>query len=175
MYSTISCVDVPAGLYTKIRLSVENPRLVLSADPQTVITDIHLTANGRLFVSEEFELPDGEAYLLILHFESIHLVEEGNGGYVLTPQLRAEIQIEPTEARVCGTIVDTDKDANTLRLALCEGCEIDIFYADALIYLPGDTDTPTGTEDDLNPGVCVIVTGTIWVDGSLVADSIRII
>ena len=173
--AVLSCVDVPAGFYTKIRLSIENPRLILSSDPDTVITDIHLTANGRLFISEEFELPTGESYLLILHFESIHLVEQGNGGYVLTPQLRAEIQIEPTAATVCGTIVDIDKDADTLRLALCDGSEIDVFYTDALIYLPGDTDTPTGTEDDLEVGLFVIMTGTIWADGSLTADSIRII
>lgn len=173
--AVLSCVDVPAGVYTKIRFSIANPRLILSSDPDTVITDIHLTANGRVFISEQFELPDEESYLLILHLESIHLVEEGNGGYVLTPQLRAEIEIEPTEATVCGTIVDVDRDADTFVLAMCEGSEIEICYTDALIYLPGDTDTPTGTEDDLDVDVYVMVTGTLWVDGTLTADSIRII
>jgi hypothetical protein len=173
--AVLSCVDVPAGVYTKIRLSIENPRLILDSDPETVITDIHLTANGRLFISEEFELPDGGFYLLILHFESIHLVEQGNGGYVLTPQLRATIEIEPREARVCGTIVDIDKDTDTFTLAMCEGSEIHVSYNDASIFLPCDTDTATGTEDDLDVGVFVIIRGTLWVDGSLTADSIRII
>jgi len=172
----LSCVDVPAGVYTKIRFSVANPRLILSSDPDTVITDVHLTANGRLFISEEFELPEGESCLLILHLMSIHLVEEGNGGYVLTPQLRAEIEIEPTEAMVvCGTIVDIDKEEDTFSLVLCDGSAIEVLYTDASISLPGDIDTPTGTEDNLDVGVSVIIRGTLCVDGSLTADSIRII
>jgi len=173
----LSCVDVPAGLYTKIRLSITDPRLVLKSDPLTVITDIHLTANGWLFVSEEFELPEGESYLIILHFTGLHLVEQGNGGYVLTPQLRADIQVEPAEVCVCGTIVSIDKDADTFILGLCsdEGSEIEVLYTDALIYRATDTDTPTGTEDDLDEGMCVRVRGTLWVDGVLTAEAIRIL
>lgn len=172
----LSCVDVPAGAYTKIRFSVANPRLILRSDPDTVITDVHLTANGRLFISEEFELPEGSSYLLMLHLVSIHLVDEGNGGYVLTPQLRAEIQIEPTEAMVvCGTISDIDKEEDVFALVLCDGSEIEVLYTDATIFLPGDIDTPTGTEDNLDVGVSVITRGTLWVDGVLTADTIRII
>jgi hypothetical protein len=173
----LSCVDVPAGVYTKIRLSITNPRLVLTSDPATVITDIHLTANGHLFVSGEFELPEDEFYLIILHFTSLHLVELGNGAYVLTPQVRADVQIDPAVAFVCGTIVSVDKDTDTLVLALCsdEGSEIEVLYTDALIFLPGDTDTPTGTEDDLVEGASIRVRGTLWVDHVLTAESIRIL
>ena len=173
----LSCVDVPADVYTKIRLSITNPRLVLKSDPLTVITDIHLTANGRLFVSEEFELPEGESYLIILHFTDLHLVERGNGGYVLTPQVRADIQIDPAEVCICGTIVSIDKDEDTLILGLCsdQGSEIEVLYTDALIYRAADTDTPTGTEDDLVEGICVRVRGTLWVDHVLAAETIRIL
>jgi len=171
----LSCVEVPAGVYTKVRFSIANPRLILSSDPDTVITDIHLTANGRVYISEQFELPDQESYLLILHLESIHLVELGNDGYVLTPQLTVQIEIEPMEGKVWGTIVDIDKDADTFTLGMCEGSEIRILYTDALVFLPGDTDTPTGTEDDLDVGDYVIVSGTVWVDSTLTADSIRVL
>jgi len=173
----LSCVDVPAGLYTKIRLSITNPRLVLASDPATVITDIHLTANGHLFVSGEFELPEDEFYLIILHFTDLHLVELGNGGYVLTPQVRADIQIDPSEACVCGTIDSIDKDTDTLVLALCsdEGSQIEILYTDALIYRVTDTDTPTGSEDDLEEGIRIRVRGALWVDHVLTAESIRIL
>ena len=173
--AVLSCVDVPAGVYTKIRLSIANPRLFLSSAPETAIIDIHLTADGRLFISEGLELPEGESCLLILHFQSIHLVEQGNGGYVLTPQVRAEIEIESAEAKACGTIVAIDKDTDTLTLALCDGSEIEVFYADALIFLPWDAYDPSGTEDDLEVGVDVMMTGTLWGDGSLTAHSIRII
>jgi len=173
----LSCVGVPADVYTKIRLSITNPRLVLQSDPGTVITDIHLTANGRLFVSGEFELPEDEFYLIILHFTSLHLVELGNGGYVLTPQVRADIQIDPTEACVCGTIDSIDKDTDTLVLALCsdEGSEIEVLYTDALIYRATDTDTPTGSENELVEGIFIRVRGTLWVDHVLTAETIRIL
>ena len=46
----ISEVSLPAGEYKGIRLSVENPRLVFKSDPATIIEDVHLTANGRLFI-----------------------------------------------------------------------------------------------------------------------------
>jgi len=171
----LSSVEIPAGTYTKIRLSIENPRLVLNSDPDAVITNIQLTANGRLFVSKTFELPEGEPYLLILTFEDIHLVETGNGGYVLTPQLRADIDIEPAEAVVVGTITAMNKDTDTLIVQLDDATEIEVLYTDALIYLPGDTDTPTGTEDDLFVGLEAEIAGLLTVDGSLTAETIRIL
>jgi hypothetical protein len=171
----LSSVEIPAGTYTKIRLSIENPRLVLNSDPDAVITNIQLTANGRLFVSKTFELPEGEPYLLILTFEDIHLVETGNGGYVLTPQLRADIDIEPAEAVIVGTITAMNKDTDTLIVQLDDATEIEVLYTDALIYLPGDTDTPTGTEDDLFVGLEAEIAGLLTVDGSLTAETIRIL
>ena len=120
-------------------------------------------------------LPAGESYLLILTFVDIHLVELGNGGYVLTPQLRADIEIEPAEALVSGTIIAIDKTADMLTVALTGGTTIEVYYDEALIFRPSDTqDTATGREHDLVVGLTVTVTGMLWVDGSLTADRIEI-
>lgn len=90
-------MDVEPEYYTKIRLSIRDPELRLTSAPDLPITDIHLTANARLFVLETFYVPEGQTSILTLDFEDLHLIETGHGGYVWTPQLRADIQVEAVE------------------------------------------------------------------------------
>jgi hypothetical protein len=170
----LSTAEVPAGTYTKIRLAISNPRLVLNSDPNTEITDIKLTANGQLFIDQTFTLEDGEQTLLLLDFGGIHLVLNGNGRYVLTPQLQAELTLTSAEAMASGEIADLDMDADTFTLLLMDG-DLEVDYSAALIFLETDTDTATGTEADLADGLMVEVTGLLQVDGSVVADSVRIL
>jgi len=170
----ISSANVPAGVYTKVRLSVSDPRLVLESDLDDVITDIHLTANGRLFVSETFEVLEGLHNLVILVFEDIHLVETGNGGYVLTPQLRAEVNVESADVIVSGTIVAVDTETGILTLLQGE-TEREVDYSAASIFLPTDTDIANGTEAHLVEGTEVTVVGTLWVDGLVTAEVIDIL
>lgn len=172
----ISNADIPAGRYTKIRLSIEDPRMTLVSDPDTVITDIQTTANGRLYVSSNFEVPEGQDSLILLDFQGLHLVQTGNGGYVWTPQLRAEISVEPADVQVQGQVESVDTEADTLSLLPDSGSEaVQGAYAGAAIYLPEDTDTPTGTEADLSAGTSVIVEGTLSVSGDITATTIWVL
>src|SRR5690606_26212105 len=93
----LSETEIPAGTYTKVRIHIANPRLVLASDPDTVITDVHLTANNRLFVSQTFEIPEEQTSLIVMDLGSIALRAQGNGGFVLTPQLRVDISITNAE------------------------------------------------------------------------------
>jgi hypothetical protein len=170
----IASAEIYPGRFTKIRLAVEEPRLVLASHPDEVITDVQLTANGHLFVSKQFELEEGDSRLLALRLEGIHLVEAGKCRYVLTPQLRAELEWVETEALVVGHLTDVDPDNDTLVVALEDGTEVTVVYAEADIYLPADTDVANGTETDLSPGQEVEIRGTFWVDGSMDAGEIRI-
>jgi hypothetical protein len=170
----LSTAEVPAGTYTKIRLAISNPRLVLNSDTNTEITDVKLTANGQLFIDQTFTLEDGEEVLLLLDFGGIHLVLNGNGRYVLTPQLQADLTLTSAEVMTSGEIADLDMDADTFTLLLVDG-ELEVDYSAALIFLETDTDTATGTEADLADGLMVEVTGLLQVDGSVVADSVRIL
>lgn len=169
----LSTAEVPAGTYTKIRLAISNPRLVLNADPNTEITNIKLTANGYLFINQTFTLADGEQSLLLLDFGGIHLVLNGNGRYVLTPQLQADLTQMSAEVMASGEIANLDTDADEFTLLLADG-ELEVDYSAALIFLETDTDTATGTEAELADGQIVEVTGLLQVDGSVVADSVRI-
>ncbi|MCC6490715.1 MAG: DUF4382 domain-containing protein [Candidatus Hydrogenedentes bacterium] len=170
----LSSTEVPAGTYTKIRLEISNPRLVLNDDPDTEITNVQLTANGHLFIGKTFTLEDGEESLLVLDFGGIHLVRTGNGRYVLTPQLQADLTITSAEAQASGEIADLDLDADTFTLLLTDG-SLAVDYSAAVIFLETDTDTPTGTEANLADGLTVEVVGLLQLDGSVVADSVRIL
>ena len=170
----LSTAEVPAGTYTKIRLAVSDPRLVLNSDPNTEITNVKLTANGHVFIGQTFTLEDGEQSLLMLDFGGIHLVKNGNGRYVLTPQLQADLTLTSAEVMSSGEIADLNLDEDTFTLLLTEG-DLSVDYSTALVFLETDTDTATGTEADLADGQMVEVTGLLQVDGSVVADSVRIL
>jgi len=172
----ISSMEIPAGIYTKIRLSIQNPVLVLTSDPDTSITDIQLTANHRLFVSSSFEIPEGQTSLVLLDLNGIHLAATGNSKYVWTPQLRASITIEPANVQAAGTIASVDTTAKTLALDV-DSAEslLQIGYTGAAIFLPEDTDTATGTEGDLVVGVSVLIEGTLNVQGEMTAQTIRLL
>lgn len=175
----ISLEEVPAGHYTKIRLEIKDPELVLRADRETVLTNIHLTANDRLFITVNFMLEDKENRILVLDFGGIHLVPPGQeaGHYVLTPQLRASLEVlyfENTFAQ--GVIESIDYDTNTLVL-LVEGGEITVTYTeDAEIFLTNDDETtPTGAETDLLAGMEVVCYGDLYSDNTMIANRIEIV
>lgn len=172
--AVLSSAEVEPGTYGQIRLEIENPRLVLKAEPEEVVTDIQLTANGRLFITGEFEIPEGGSQLLVLSFGGIHLVETGNGKLVLTPQLQASLEVSSADALVIGAITALDTEADTLEVTLADGTVVSAAYAGATVFLPADTDTPTGTELDLAVGLEVEVQGLFDVEGAVTAQSIRI-
>jgi hypothetical protein len=169
----LTTAGIPAGVYEKIRISITDPRLVLISDPGTVFTDIHLTANGHLFVGGEFEIPDGNS-LIELTFAGIHLVRTGHGSYVLTPQLRADVFIGSADVTLAGTIASVDTATQSMVVTLAEG-DVTVLYGSAAIFLPGDTDTPTGSEADLVTGASVEIEGTVDLDGVVTATTIHIL
>lgn len=172
----ITTADIPAGTYTKIRLSIENPRMTLVAEPEVIITDIQTTANGRLFVSSSFEVPEGQDSLILLDFQGLHLVGTGGGKFVWTPQLRAEISVEPADVRIQALISSVDSTADTMMVLPGSGSELVLVrYAGATIYLPADTDTPTGTEAGLVANAQVIIEGELTVTGEVHAEVIWIL
>ncbi|HUW59487.1 MAG TPA: DUF4382 domain-containing protein [Candidatus Bathyarchaeia archaeon] len=172
----ISTADLPAGSYCKIRLAIETPRLVLvQADvPGTVLEEVQLTANGHLFVSGGFVLPEGESSLVLLDFESFHLVQAGNSGkYVLTPQLRATIQVQSAEAQATGAIAAIDPVTSMLTLDVDDSdAVIDVDFTAAAIVR---ADLTPGDPADLVVGTHIQVTGTLSVSGVITADTISLI
>lgn len=170
----ISEAEVPPGTYTKIRLSIDNPRLVLAAEPDVTLTDIQLTANGRLFVSQSFEVPEGQTSLIILDFGGVKLVQQGNGGFTLTPQLDVSLTVTDADVTASGTVASVDAEASSLVLTVGDG-EINVDLSQAVVFLSTDTDTATGSIASLSAGLTVTVEGLLNVDGSITAAVVRIV
>ena len=173
----ISLEEVPAGHYTKIRLEIQDPELVFKDDPETVYTNIQLTANDRLFINVKFDLEADTSRVLVLDFGGIHLVALGNGDYVLTPQLRADLEVLSVENTFVQGVTDSiDYEADSLVL-LVDGGEISVSYSETTeIFLPTDDEvTPTGLETDLVAGLEVICYGELYSDNTMSASRIEIV
>lgn len=168
----LSSVQIPAGTYTKIRLSIENPRLVLAANPGVEITNVQLTANGRVFVSQTFDIPANTNNLILLDFMGIHLVETGSGKYVLTPQLRTELTITSAEASVEGEVLMVDETEGEIELLL-DSSTITILVTEATVIVDAD-DLPI-TLADITPGDLLEVDGILNVDGTITALTIQVL
>ena len=172
--AVLSESEVPSGTYKRIVLHISNPRLVLQEAPDTELVDVQLTANGRLFTNATFTLPPDQTSLVLLDFSGIHLVEQGNGGFTLTPQLRADVTVTDAAVAFDGVIVAVDTSLDLLVVQLPEG-EIEVGYAAASIYMGLDEQTPSGTEAALAVSAAVRVEGIIHVDGSVSAQAIYVL
>jgi hypothetical protein len=88
----ISSAEVPVGHYSQIRLEIANPRLrFVDEEPEEYLTNVQLTANGRMFAGVDLEISEGETVNLMLELNRIQLVQKGNGDFVLTPKLGVDL------------------------------------------------------------------------------------
>jgi len=165
----ISTAEVPAGIYNQIRLYIEDPVMVM-ADEKAEVTNVHLTANSRLFITGAFEIPAGEVVIL-LDLDGVKIVQRGNGDYTWTPQLHATIDVSLVETISTGTIEagSLDTGADTFTLVLTAG-NVFVDYSGAEIYL----DTTLVDELSLAEGQVVEVTGVL-VGDVLTASIVRIV
>lgn len=169
----LSQANIPSGKYNGIRLNIEDPELVLvGGDPQNPITDIQLTANGRLFIKEKFEVAEGENVLIIIDFGDIHLVETGNGSYVLTPQLRVILDLVSADVEITGIITSVDSDLTTITVLTDGGDEflVDLNDLTEVSFSNGDP----ADFADLAVDQMVEVEGTLNVDNTIDATSVEI-
>lgn len=169
----LSMAAIPAGQYTGIRLKIQDPELVLvGGDPNDPITDIHLTANNRLFIKEKFEVAEGENILVIIDFGDIHLVQLGNGGYVLTPQLRVILDLIAADVEIQGIITEVDADAKTILVLTASGDEVLVDVSDVTEVTNSNGDTLAF--EDLAVDQTVYVQGTLNVDNTIDATVVEI-
>ena len=165
--------DVPAGTYSTISLMLSNPRLSLAVTPDTVVTDVQLLDDGLLTIAASFTFGAGEVSSLVLDLGGVNLSELDGGGYLLTPDIRVAVEEDIATAKLVGVIQDLDQATNTFTLR-AGPMAIEVDYANAVIFLPEDSGTPTGSVQALVDGTVVVVLGTLSSDHSFIAEVIVI-
>lgn len=189
----LTVAGIPAGEYRKIVLQIENPRLVLKEDPTTVIADVKLTANGRLFIKDKFEVGEEGEVIINVQIVGLHLVKAGHSGkYVLTPKVRAEVDVQDANIQFHGTIVEPpvsargEDDAEIVWVQRDSDSELVQVFADDGTLIETDDDSngvEPGTADPADPTVPlefadlaveqgVEVTGLLTFGGQVLADII---
>ena len=157
-----------------MRLSIENPRLVLKSDPATVITDIRITGNGRLFVKHEFDLDVGEDALVTVHFGGIHLNETTPGTYVLLPRLSISDRDDSPEVEFDGVIASIAANRQSMVVDLDNGfTSITVRFTERTKIHAENSDVRL-TVDDLAVNMQVEVEGTPNSDRSVTAKEVEI-
>jgi hypothetical protein len=183
----LTSVNLPVGKYTKIALYYENPVVTVGG---VETTDVQTTANGRIFISQNFIVPDTGPVLIQIDFKEIGLTETGNSGkYVLNPQLRVDISIETALVEFAGTIlsitpepqsISVDSGTTILDVAVNDGTEIvrQQEVAPPVVEEPPaladfvEVEVPFG---DLMIGDKVEVDGVLQLDGTIEADRIEVV
>lgn len=167
----LSTSSLPSGLYVGIELIISNPVLVLKEDEKGVeILDVMLTADGRLFISKNFTVPESGPQVITIDFGGIHLVEQDMGTFNLTPQLRVIISVDDAEVTTEGIITAIDGDIITLDIGP-DSDLVDVDVSMAVITLADDTE---GDVSDLAEGQEVDVDGTLQPGGLIVAEEVEI-
>jgi hypothetical protein len=72
-----------------------------------------------------------------------------------------------------GTVISVDAAAATMVLAIGDS-DVAVDISAGAIYLPGDTDTPTGAMADLVAGTVVTVEGSVDADGVIIATTLAV-
>ena len=162
---------LPAGDYLSARVVVSNVQAAFDNDPNT-LEDVALPNGGVFNLPLSLVIqPNGEG-LFIIEFENV-LCEQIGDMPEFNPTLDFLLATQIDDVEAVGEIED-DVFEGQLEL---EGTQFraNIDTSTALIFLPTDDQTPTGTQDDLDEDARVRVTGTLTAPNLLSADVIEII
>ena len=183
----LSSRDLPSGRYCKIRLYVQNPRLLLDIDvtepidpenpPQYREDVVKLTANGRLFIGQHFELEPGEEEIIEIEFLGLHLVQSGSSepfDFVLTPQMRADVDVTESEIEQTFFFVSVDCATDTLVVENEEGEEFTVAIGAAAISDSNETELACEDLESLVTGDPLEIEGTLSLGNMIAATSVEV-
>jgi len=127
--------NVPADVYSKIRLTLEDIRLVeRDGDGQVVSYHPHIPGNGKLDLNprEPFQVRPDELLLLQIDMDaekSIHIVGTGSGKYNFRPVVFVDVIhafFENRLVRLHGRVRDIDRETGSF--TLCSLCSDSLDY-----------------------------------------------
>lgn len=165
--------EIAAGDYSGVNLEISNPRLTLANDPATTITDVALLDGGAFTIAQELAFAEGDEASIMLDLGGISLSELEDGSYLLTPDFRVSQEEDIATVKVAGMVQDLDPESNTFTLH-SGPLEVAVDYTDAVVFLSGDANEPTGSAQDIVDDAVVVVLGALTAGGDLIAEIIVI-
>lgn len=177
----LTTANVPAAEYCRIFIRIENPRLILKRDPDTVITNVQLSSFGRLVLREHFEITEEDEFLVLLDFGGIHLFRFGDR-YVMFHRLRADVRVIGAETELVGAINAVDESMKSVQILTDVGETFNVMIdRKTTIFTDDDADdaAPTGAVQrlrfgDIDVGQRVRALGMMDVSAVINAKSIEI-
>lgn len=166
----LASASVPAGSYESIIIVMSGAQLELAASPGTFF-DVALPDGGTFTIPFALDVGANEQGLLILDLGGIQVYEVAPGSYAFEPNIVPSLEVNPIRAQAVGLIRDLDTASDSFELRHGHA-ELVIDYADAVIFVPGDFDSPSGTEADLANDKRVLVLGQLTGGGVIMAEVI---
>ncbi len=143
------------------------------ANEETSLTNIGLAANSRLFISEQFELPEGESRLIVLDFYGVKVNQLGNGYFQLTPKLDVDVSVEAANVALTGPV--TAVSDTSLTLTTEEQGDVTVIITLDTVVADSDKNTLTIqevlVEDNVTVNAGITVDG---LDGDVTATSVTV-
>ncbi len=137
--------ELAAGIYTQIRLDVDNAKVTING------TEHNLTISSKTVkLVRSFEIAEGETTTLTLDFDAEESVHEANGRYTMRPTIKV---LGPSPGK-------TDNEQDEVTCSASTGESMDLEEAKE-IALASDC-VENGTLKDTNQ--CNADTGTWWID-----------
>lgn len=175
----IALVDLPAGDYEKARFKIDAAWFVDSnGNRQEVVVP-----SGRITIKFKRHLvitADNTAEIVFdfIPGKSIHLIETGNGKFILRPVIRVRVigeQEETDFVKVRGRVLSVNCNDNQMMIDPRLGNPVLIHLEDALVVQKdGDSHGNPATCRQLEAGQFVEVIGTSDQDGSVHASVVQI-
>ena len=171
MAELLNVTDVLAGAYSSVMMSLSNPRLVLVADPEAVITNVQLSNDGHFTMAMDLIFEAGDVPSLVLGLSGMRMNELNDGTFAHMSDFQVTVEDDTASTMLVGIIQDLNQEDNTFSLNSGH-MEMDVLYTDSVTFLPDDVEFPTGSEHDLINGALVVVLGTLSADHKLIAEVI---
>ncbi len=163
---------IPSGTYTSVRMTISGALLERVSILGTVF-DVSLPDAGVLTIPVNVVIENDGEGLLTLNLGSINLFELDDLSYAFTLDVTAGLSVEPVQAQAIGKVEDLDETGGTFTVRR-GNAQIPVVIGSALIFLPTDFDSASGTAADLATARRVLVLGTLNADGTLSAQVIVI-
>lgn len=171
----LGALSIPVGSFSGIRLVVDTPRLVLSADPTTTLTNVTLPNGGNLIMDIPFQLSRNMLTAFTVNFGSTALTQsDATGDYIFTPILTGTISNDAPDVNIEGEITALSEEDQTINVVTVNGDEYTVRVLTTTTVIDNTVSRQNSDFGLLASGQIVGISGELTGQRSIRASEIRI-